>query len=263
VDAGVKGVEFTGLDVPEIQIAARANELRRFCKKIGLKPVGYCIGAELLVPFRAQRDAVARLKQHVDAAVELGVPSMRHDVTRGWGTWSAGLSPKETFARAVKIVVPAIREVADYAEKKKIKTSLENHGFYMQAAERVERLIRAVNHPNFGLTIDLGNFLCVNDNPVTAVKRLAKFVIMAHAKDFHVRPKSMMPKSGWFATPTNIALRGAICGHGVIDVAAQLKILKQSGYDGWLSLEFEGMEEATQAVRLGLDYLREQLAALK
>ena len=59
-----------------------------------------------------------------------------------------------------------------------------------------------------------------------------------------------------------IALRGAIAGHGVLDLPAQLKLLKQAGYDGFVSLEFEGMEEPTQAITLGLDYLRATLKTL-
>jgi Cu/Ag efflux pump CusA len=109
---------------------------------------------------------------------------------------------------------------------------------------------------NYGLTIDLGNFLCVNENPTDATRRLAKYVIMAHAKDFHVKPKSQMPPSGWFATPTEICLRGAIAGHGVLDLPAQIKLLKRAGYNGFLSLEFEGMEEPTKGVTLGLKYLK-------
>ncbi|HEX8523620.1 MAG TPA: sugar phosphate isomerase/epimerase family protein [Tepidisphaeraceae bacterium] len=260
--AGVDAVEFAGLDVPDEQAVARSAKLKKFCDKIGLIPVSYCVGAELLVPPAQQKKEIDRLKMHVDAACQLGVPSMRHDVTRGFGEHAKPLKIPSTFASALKHIVPAIRQVTDYAQSQGIKTSLENHGFYMQAADRVEKLIQRVNHPNFRLTIDLGNFLCVADDPVAAVKRLAPYVIMAHAKDFHVRAKKMMPASGWFATPTELALRGAICGHGVIDVPMQLKLLNRAGYDGYLSLEFEGMEEPTQAVRLGLEYLREKMKAL-
>ena len=59
----------------------------------------------------------------------------------------------------------------------------------MQESRRVEKLIQTVKHPNFGLTIDMGNFLCVNEDPISAVKRVAKYAQMAHVKDFHVRPK--------------------------------------------------------------------------
>ena len=68
-----------------------------------------------------------------------------------------------------------------------------------------------------------------------------------------------MPPEGWFETPTEIALRGAIVGHGVIDIPAQLKLLKEAGYDHYLSLEFEGIEEPTKAITMGLAYLRGML----
>ncbi len=253
--AGVAGVEFSGSfsDDPK-QSRKRAAAMRKRCETLGLKIPSFCVGAELLVSPSEQRKVVERLKQEVDVAEELGVASMRHDVTRGNGASS--------FAAVLKIVVPPIREIADYAQAKGIKTSLENHGFYMQASERVKKLIDAVAHENYGLTIDLGNFLCVNENCTDATRRLAKYVVMAHAKDFHVKPKKGMPPTGWFATPTNIALRGAIAGHGVLDLPAQLRLLKRAGYDGFLSLEFEGMEEPTQAITLGLDYLGSVLAAL-
>ena len=48
----------------------------------------------------------------------------------------------------------------------------------------------------------------------------------------------------------------------MLDLPAQLKLLKNVGYDGYLSLEFEGMEEPTQATALGLDYLRKILTDL-
>lgn len=256
-DFGVRAIEFSGLDVAADQNQVkRAVALRKRAEKRGLKVVGFCIGAELLAPAAKQREVIERLKGDVDVAATLGAKSMRHDVTRGFGEQSNSLKIPHTFEAVLKIVVPAIRQVADYAASKGVRTSMENHGFYMQESRRVEKLIKTVDHPNFGLTLDMGNFLCVNEDPIAAVKRVAKYAQMAHVKDFHVRPKKAMPPSGWFATPTDIALRGAIVGHGVIDVPKQIELLKKSGYDGYLSLEFEGMEEPLTAVRLGLEYLR-------
>ncbi|MCC6580622.1 MAG: sugar phosphate isomerase/epimerase [Phycisphaeraceae bacterium] len=261
-EAKVKGVEISGLDdKAKKDPIARAAELRRHAEKAGMKVSGYCVGAELMVPLDEQKKAVEQLKREVDIAATLGVASMRHDVTRGFDKWTSYTGPK-TLAALLKHIVPAIREVADYAQAKGVKTTLENHGFYMQASERVEKLLKAVKHPNFALTLDMGNFLCVNENPVKAVTRCAKYAVMAHVKDFHVRAKKTTPPSGWFATPTPIALRGAIVGHGVIDIPAELKLLKKANYRGWLSLEFEGMEDPTQGVLLGLDYLRREMSQL-
>jgi sugar phosphate isomerase/epimerase len=257
---GVPGIEFSGMDEKaKADPIGRATELRARAEQRGLKVVSYCVGAELLVPMEKQKEVVEALKRDVDVAATFGVSSMRHDVTRGFSDNTAGLKISKTFSAVLKHVVPAIREVTEYAQSKGVKTSLENHGFYMQQSTRVEKLIKAVKHRNYGLTIDMGNFLCVNENPVNATKRLAKYAVMAHVKDFHIKKKELSPGTGWFNTPTTIALRGAIAGHGAIDIPAELRLLKRAKYKGYISLEFEGMEEPTKAVTLGLEYLRKHL----
>ena len=254
--AGVQGVEFAGLDdQPQGDPVKRAQQLRAYCANLGLGIPSYCVGGEFLVAPAEQRAVVDTLKREVDVAAALGCRSMRHDVTRG----PQG-KDKRTLAQVLAVVAPAVREVAAYGESVGVITSVENHGFFLQTAQRVEALVKAVKHRNFRVTLDLGNFLCLDQDPVAAVKRLAKRAVMVHAKDFHVRPKQRMPPSGWFATPKAIALRGAILGHGVIDTAAQLKLLKRAKYDGYLSLEYEGIEEPTQGITLGLEHLRKLLA---
>lgn len=256
-------VEFSNLGEDQYpNPLARAEHLRNECEKLGVKITGYNVGGELCRPANTQREEIEKQKKQIDVAAVLGVRSTRQDVTRGYGDWSQGLTGPQTFAACLKTIVPALRELADYAKSKNVILTLENHGFYMQASRRVEQLIDRVNHPNYALTMDMGNFLCVNENPVKAVERLVKKAVMVHAKDFFIRPKDRMPASGWFATPTKIALRGAIAGHGEIDIPAELKLVKEAGYDGYLSLEFEGMEEPTRGVQLGLEYLRSELTKL-
>lgn len=257
--SGATGIEFVGLDTfIGNNSASKAATFRKQCEKLGLTICSYCTPAQLLVPPAEQKKQIAHVKHEIDVAVALGCPSMRHDITTGFQNFPK-YKGKQGFAEALKIVIPAIRELADYGQSKGIKTSFENHGFYMQDPKRVEQLLKKVNHPNFGLTIDMGNFLCVDADPVEAVKQLSPYVIMAHAKDFHVKPKKQSPGPDWFDTPKSIALRGAIAGHGVVDIPAQLKLLKKAKYDGWLSLEFEGMEDPTRAVKLGIAYLKREL----
>ena len=45
-------------------------------------------------------------------------------------------------------------------------------------------------------------------------------------------------------------------GHGVIPIAQCVKVLKNGGYDGYLSLEFEGWEDNLQALESGYTYLK-------
>ncbi|MAE61989.1 MAG: sugar phosphate isomerase [Planctomycetaceae bacterium] len=257
----VRGIEFVGIPVDKGQDPIRkARAIRRRCEQRRLKIVGYCTGANLLqTKPREQAKVINEVKQQVDVAAALGAPSMRHDVAHGFGDDWKG---PRTDAAAFRILVPAVRQIADYADSRGVKTSLENHGFYLQSSARVDRFIQAVNHPNYGLTIDIGNFLCVAERPETAVPRLAKHAIMAHIKDFHIKPKTRAPDVGWIITPKSIAIRGAVVGHGDIDLLSCLKSLRRSGYDGWLSLEFEGLEEPAQGVELGLTYAERLIKSL-
>jgi len=265
-ELGVSAIEFSGIGDSKYAAKAKnpidlAKRVRDFTEKQGLAIAGYSVGGDLILPPAKQKEAIEQRKLEIDVAAALGVRSTRQDVTRGFPKDWKGKGP-QTFAEALKIVVPPLRELADYAQERGVILTLENHGFYMQESKRVEKLIKTVNHANYALTLDMGNFLCVNEDPVQAVARVAKYAVIAHTKDFHVRPKKMMPPSGWFATPTPIALRGAIVGHGEIDIPAELKLLKKAKYKGYLSLEFEGMEEPIKAVTLGLEYLKLQLQAL-
>lgn len=51
-------------------------------------------------------------------------------------------------------------------------------------------------------------------------------------------------------------LRGAIVGQGDIEIRKIVKLIKESGYDGYMTIEFEGMEECKSASRIAMDNLR-------
>jgi sugar phosphate isomerase/epimerase len=42
----------------------------------------------------------------------------------------------------------------------------------------------------------------------------------------------------------------------VVPIQQCVQILKKAGYDGWMSVEFEGMESCLQAIELGGKHLR-------
>src|SRR3954468_20499941 len=114
--AGVAGIEFSGLDQKaEADPIGRARELRERSEKAGLKVVSYCVGAELLAPRPKQKETVEATKRQVDVATALGVASMRHDVTRGFGDNVKGLRIPKTFEAVLKHIVPAIREITEHA----------------------------------------------------------------------------------------------------------------------------------------------------
>ena len=94
------------------------------------------------------------------------------------------------------------------------------------------------------------------------MKTAAPYAVHAHAKDFHYKAKGeYIPPQGWFPTAGGNYLRGAIVGHGAVNVPECLKLLRAAGYDKWLSVEFEGMEDCIRALEFDLKNLREMLGA--
>jgi len=243
---------YTLTDNPDLieKIKRRANE-----RNIDIS--NYAIGADFLPETEeAFEQEIARVKKEVDTAAELGVKRMRHDVS---------FKPPEEasykqFEKDLPRLVEACQRIADYADQYGIVTSIENHGFYIQASERIQRLIHEVNRPNFKTTLDTGNFLCVDEDPIAAVKNNIHDASMVHIKDFYQRPLSWEnPGSGWFTTTTGNYLRGAIIGHGDIDLREVIKVMKASNYDGYVSIEFEGLEECRKACEISLENARKLL----
>lgn len=239
-------VGYTLTDNPELvdQIVAKAKE-------VGIDISNYAIGANFALDSEDEvAKEIERVKKEVDIAARLGVKLMRHDVAS-----RSDISIKQ-FNSEVGRLAEACRQIADYAAQYGITTSVENHGYYIQASDRVQTLVEAVDRSNFKTTLDVGNFMCVDEDPVIAVRKNLPYASIVHIKDFYLRPASQNPGEGWFTTAGGNYLRGAIAGHGDINLRESIRLIKESGYDGYLSIEFEGMEDAYQGTRIGLENVK-------
>ena len=249
----IEAVDFVFGCTPE-EMPEKARELRAKADQCGLAVSSFAVGADLLNGLNGSgggKAEIERVKGMVNIAGILGAPRMRHDITMGRKD-----SPK-SYAALVLQLADAVREIAEYAAGKGIMTMTENHGYFSQDSERVELLYNTVNHPNFALLCDIGNFTCADENPATAVARVAPYVKYVHAKDFIIKPYSdSNPGEGAFPTRAGNWLRGTVIGHGNVPVKQCLHILKKAGYDDTIAIEFEGMEPAVPAIRIGLANLK-------
>ncbi|MFS0725390.1 sugar phosphate isomerase/epimerase family protein [Paenibacillus sp. 1P07SE] len=237
---------YTLADNPEL-----VQQIRERAAARGLEISNYAVGGNFSGKSAAEvTEEIERLKGEVDAAAALGVSLMRHDVAS-----SQDISIAH-FLEELPTIANACAEVADYAATKGITTSVENHGYYVQASDRVQALVNTVNRPNYKTTLDIGNFMCADENPVAAVAKNIGLASMVHLKDFYLRPAADNKGEGWFKTSHGNYLRGAIVGDGDIPMREVLRIVKESGYDGYLSIEFEGMEECKRATKIALDNAR-------
>ena len=230
-----------------------AKKLGEYCRTIDLPVVAYCVGANLLAD--DIDDQIARLKENVDVASLLGAPVMRHDVA-----YAKRDIEGYDYHSAIDEIAPIVREITEYAQSKGVKTCSENHGFFFQAPETVESLIKAVNHPNYGWLCDIGNFMCADANPLTSTVIASKYAFHCHAKDFHYTPKTEEKPENAITTTDGNYIVGAILGEGVVPVATCLTVLKKAGYDGYVTVEFEGREDSVTGVKKGLRFLKNIIA---
>ncbi|MDL2233328.1 sugar phosphate isomerase/epimerase [Ruminococcaceae bacterium OttesenSCG-928-L11] len=230
-------------------------------QQLGLRVSAYCTGVNVL----AKDDAEAQFDlafKHIDVAHKMGSKVMRCDLT----SWDR---PREEmgidfFEKDLPALIEGSRRLADYAKQYDMIITAENHGMYMNGGERVRRLITGVDRDNYRCTLDVGNALCVDENPLVCIENLLPFAVAVHFKDFYIRRDADSVGEGFFiTTPRGYLLRGAIVGHGDVDVALIAKTIRESGYDGDLAVEFEGLEDCKTGSRIGMDNLRRLMGMAK
>ena len=108
------------------------------------------------------------------------------------------------------------------------------------------------------------------EDPLVMVDELLPIVRRVHFKDFYVRGaeealaigtedasgnqltmEGTIASSGWLTSRYGDYLRGAIVGQGDVPVQMIVDKILEHGYDGYLSIEFEGMEDCILGSKLG------------
>lgn len=249
-------------------------DIRQEARALGLDISNYCVLSDFTQDDEgAYEEEITRVLHEVDIARQLGAGSLRFDVA--WRARrpdeEAGLAgvvythnaiTADRFEHKLDRIAAACARIADYAHTFNIVTTIENHLYFVQASERVQRVIRAVDRPYFRTTLDTGNFLCVDESPLVGVTNNIDLAAMIHLKDFYVRSATSDPGEGWFRSAYGTYLRGAIFGNGDIDTRQVLSIIRNAGYAGYASIEFEGVEDSAYGTRVSLDNARRIWSAL-
>ncbi len=253
---GFDAIEFSGIpgDTYEKRYQM-AKEIKKACDDCDLLIANYSTGADLIKGSDWNlKNETDRIKKEIDIAAVLGVSKMRHDASFGFGATDPKARPLECY---LDRLAQGCKTLTEYAKSANIHTMVENHGKYCQHSQDVLSIYKAVDDDNFGILIDIGNFICVDQHPVEGVADLAPYAFHVHAKDFHMKSGICMnPGWGWFLSKHGNYLRGAIIGHGEVPLKECINILKTYGYNDVLSIEFEGIEDVFSAIDSGHSNLK-------
>ena len=258
-------IKALGIDAVELQIfnpaipkgetmASYAKALHSYAIEKGLEVPIFTVDSKIYCD--DPEGELANLCSLVDVAAELGIPLMRFDIAYKFLGNESSKSPK----KVIDTVAPYIRRLADYAKEKGVKVCSENHGRIIQDSYRVEELFYQVDHENYGLLCDIGNFGGADEDCAAAVSKLLPHICFVHAKDSFLKSgMTYDPGRGFNRTRGGNFRRSTILGHGDVPVYQILTAIKKSGYDGYVSLEFEGIEETMMAVEISAENLKRMI----
>jgi sugar phosphate isomerase/epimerase len=201
----------------------------------------------------ARQAAVGRVVAGLERGARLG--AQRALVVPG--SLKEGVSP----AVARSWIVEGLKQCLPAAARLGLPLTIEDHS--SQAAvygrsEHLEYICGGVG-PRLQVTYDVGNFLLADENPGAAAIRLGSRIVHAHYKDWHaLKPDDDRP-TRVVTSPDGARYTGAVLGEGVVDLVAATAALRQIGYQGHVSVEYEGVGDPREAVSRGVAYVRKLL----
>jgi sugar phosphate isomerase/epimerase len=238
---------FDGVELLEVQMHSKEpgylQRLKRRAFELGLDLCGLSTHQSFLSPDREKRRRNVELTiASIELAYSLGIPTIRVNTGR-WGTSESfdalmanrGIEPPlpgYSDQDGYPWVIEAISQCLPAAQRCGVVMALENHWGLARTAEGLLRIVRAVDSPWLRVTMDTGNFL---ENIYEQLDAIAPWTVFVQAKTY-------FGGGDWYTLDLDY---GRIAG-----------ILRNVGYRGYISLEFEGGEDPDTAVPKSLKLLR-------
>lgn len=206
----LEGTEPTSYWFPDPPSREYLLNLKKLAFDLGLTISGTAVRNDFCLPPGAEREKwIAHVKQWSDYAAVLGAPVIR--------IFSGHKREGQTPEEAHKLCVEAIEECCEYSGDQGVYLALENHGGLSIPVQSMMRIIEDVKSPWFGINLDTGNFH--SEDVYADMARVAPYSVNVQVKLHTAGPDGKPVPS---------------------DFPRIAKILKESGYRGFIVLEDEG-----------------------
>lgn len=223
----------------------RIEDAISLLENLGMKVGAYSVGNDFVQQDETLRKIeIDKVKLGVDIACRLNTKLLR--------VFSGNAKDGIEYETARKWILDCFKEVAPYAEEKGIVMVLENHGLFAGKSAQVKELIEEVNSISLRANTDVGNFILVNENPLEAVKALKDYVSFVHFKDF----KKVSEQEYGYNDIDGNKYQGTVLGNGEIPMKEIVDLLYENGYEGYLSIEYEGVGEPIKETIESIHYTK-------
>jgi len=242
---GFDGVELLLVQMQDTSPVA-LQRIKRQAHSLGLDLMGFSTHQGFVTPDAEERKReIEKTIGQIEMAYALGIPTVRINTGR-WGTSrnfdelmaNKGIEPIRegcTEEQGYQWVIDSFEELLSSAERCGVVLGLENHWGLGRTAEGVLRIVETIDSPWLRITLDTGNFL---EEPYRQMEALASSRIPLQL----VQAKTYFGGGRWYTLD--------------LDYERIAAMLRRHGYRGYISLEFEGNEDAETGVPKSLDLLR-------
>lgn len=223
------GYYFAGYPAPPTDEEIHRIKLHAF--RLGVSISGTGVRNDFAVADKARRDAdVQHVSRWVKVAAQLGAPVLR--VFDGRAI-PEGYSRAEVF----EWIVQSLEASVAHGAAAGVAIVLQNHNDALKTAADFLEIRRRIPSPWFGLNVDIGSVRTTND-PYQEIAALAPHAYTWQVKELVYR--------------NNVEER--------VDVRQIVRILRETGYRGYVPLETLGPGDPRERVRRFLAEFREALA---
>ena len=213
---------------PEVPSDEYLYHIKQKAFLLGLEISGTGVRNDFTDPDQAKRKvSVELVKKWIVAAEKLGAPVIRvfsgTDYTKGL--------PRE---KVVDYLVADFKECAEFGKAHGVVVAIQNHNDFIKTADQAIEVIKRVNSDWFGLILDIGSF---RTDPYKEITQTIPYAV-------------------------NWQLKETLFVKGVeqkTDLDRLMKIIKESGYRGYLPIETLGEGDPRVKVPLFLNEVREAM----
>ena len=230
---GFEGVDITGYyfkGYPQVPSDEYIYLVKQKAFRLGLSISGTGVRNDFTIADKTKREEEVRLvKNWIEVAAKLGAPVLR--IFAGTQK-NEGIPQKQV----TDWIVEDIRTCTDYARQHGVILGLQNHNDFIQTADQVVKMIRAVQSDWLGLMLDIGSYRTLD--PYEEIARSAKYAV-----NWQIKEKIFI--NGVEQDPNFDKL---------------LSIIKASGYRGFLPIETLGAGDPKPKVKALLATLTAHLS---
>jgi len=216
---GINGVEYVNQFFKDkAKDQDYLSELLKISKNEGVQNVLIMCDGEGMVGHPEKEERIKTVENHkkwVDAAAFLGCHSIR-----------VNAGSRGTYEEQQKYAADGLHMLCEYGDDKKINVIVENHGGLSSNGNWLAGVMEMVDHKRVGTLPDFGNFVINRQTGEEFNRYEGMRLLMPYAKGVSAKSHKFDDEGNEVNT----------------DFYRMMKIVKDSGYKGWVDVEYEGSE---------------------